>query len=80
MLENGPLKAHFGEICIIKSQLLIVFHFKKMHFQIFSKWQQLFLELNVLNHCRLVMPYGDMYLWQPFDIFTTLVRAKKHCE
>ena len=55
MLLIGPLGTNFNEILIGIQK----FSFKKMPLKMSSeKWRPFCLNLNVLTHCGLVMPYG----------------------
>ena len=62
-LSIGPLRTYFSEN-LIKMQH---FSLKKMHVNMSSaKWRLCCLGLNVLTHCGLVMPHGDIELGKPW--------------
>ena len=61
ILLIGPLGTNFSEILI----KIPTFSFKKMRLKVSSaKWRPFCLGLNVLTHCVLVIPYGDIHLDQ----------------
>ena len=61
MLLTGPLGTNFSEILM----KIHTFSFKKMHLKmLFGKWPPFCLGANVLNHCGLMTPYGDIDLGQ----------------